>query len=175
MEQLERLAQRDVLIEQLRTQLAAAQQRIARVGAPVGAEPRNSDRPPSSEELAKPAPGSLRRRSGRKPGGQPEHPGSTLRQAGRPDVVLGHEPKACLACGDGLAGAAEVGSTRRQVFEIPPMRARVTEHQMVTRRCGCGICTTAAAGEVDQDVNGPVPTSRTGPAPPAFPQVTALL
>jgi transposase len=149
----EQLAQRDVLIVQMQEQLAAARARIAELERRLGQNPRNSDRPPSSEGLAKPAPKSLRRRSGRKPGGQPGHSGTTLRQVDKPDVVVRHEPTACTACGDDLAGGTEVGVSRRQVFEIPPMRATVTEHQLVTRRCGCGACTTAAApAQVDAPV-----------------------
>jgi transposase len=151
-ELLEQRAQRDALIGQLWEQLAqvqvalaAAQERIVELERRLGQNPRNSDRPPSSEGLAKPAPKSLRRRSGRRPGGQPGHRGTTLRQVDRPDVVVRHEPQACQACGNDLAGGAEVGLTRRQVFEIPPVKATVTEHQLVTRRCGCGACTTGAA------------------------------
>jgi transposase len=32
---------------------------------------------------------------------------------------------------------------RRQVTEIPPVRAEVTEHQVIGRRCGCGTVTWA--------------------------------
>jgi hypothetical protein len=38
-----------------------------------------------------------------------------------------------------------VALSRRQEFDLPPMRIRVTEHQLVTRRCECGESTTAAA------------------------------
>ena len=34
---------------------------------------------------------------------------------------------------------------RRQVTEIPPVRAEVTEHQMIGRRCGCGTVTWGKA------------------------------
>jgi transposase len=34
---------------------------------------------------------------------------------------------------------------RRQVFDIPPIRVRVIEHQLIKRRCGCGAVTTADA------------------------------
>ena len=104
----------------------------------LGQNPRNSDRPPSLEGLAKPTPKSLRGKSGRKPGGQPGHEGRTLRQVDRPDVVIRHEPEACSSCGDSLVDAIETGVIRRQVVEIPPMRAQVTEHQLVTRQCACG-------------------------------------
>ena len=33
------------------------------------------------------------------------------------------------------------------MFDLPPMAVRVTEHQLVARRCGCGATTGAAAPE----------------------------
>jgi transposase len=60
-------------------------------------------------------------------------------------VVVRHAPKTCSACGTDLAEAVQVGEARRQVFEIPPMTATVTEYQLVSRRCGHGVCTTATA------------------------------
>ncbi len=34
---------------------------------------------------------------------------------------------------------------RRQEFDLPPMTVRVIEHQLVSRRCGCGVTTCGAA------------------------------
>jgi transposase len=141
----ERLARLEGLVAEQAARIERLEAENAELRRRLGQNPRNSDRPPSSEGLAKPAPKSLRRRSGRKPGGQPGHEGQTLRQVDQPDVVVRHEPTACAGCGDDLAGAAQVGLARRQVFEIPPMTATVTEHQLVTRRCGCGVSTCAAA------------------------------
>ena len=56
-----------------------------------------------------------------------------------------HEPGACGACGGDLSGAVQTGLVRRQVFDLPPMRVRVIEHQLVQRRCGCGVSTCASA------------------------------
>jgi transposase len=40
-----------------------------------------------------------------------------------------------------------VGREHRQVFDIPPISVRVTEHQLIKRRCGCGTTTSAEAPE----------------------------
>jgi transposase len=133
------------LVVSLRSELAEARERIAELEARLRQNPRNSSRPPSSEGLAKPAPRSLRKKSGRKPGGQDGHKGTTLAQVARPDREVRHEPGCCGRCGAGLAGRPVTGLERRQVFDLPPVRAEVTEHQLIERECGCGHRTRAAA------------------------------
>jgi transposase len=140
------LAQRDAVIAELRAENAELRRQL-------GLNSGNSSKPPSTDGLAKPAPKSLRGRSGRKPGGQSGHPGSRLEQVSVPDEVLRHEPVACGGCGSGLDGAAQVGVRRRQVFDIPPIAVKVTEHQLVVRRCGCG---TVTAGQAPEGVGAPV-------------------
>ena len=131
--------------EQARAELAEARERIAELEARLRQNPRNSSRPPSSEGLAKPAPRSLRKKSGRKPGGQDGHKGTTLAQVVRPDREVRHEPGCCGRCGAGLAGRPVTGLERRQVFDLQPVRAEVTEHQLIERECDCGHRTRAAA------------------------------
>ena len=140
-------AQRDVVVARLQAENARLQAENVELRRQLGLNSRNSSKPPSSDGLAKPAPKSLRRRSGRKPGGQPGHPGSRLEQVSAPDEVVGHEPRACAGCGSGLDDAAQVGVRRRQVFDIPPISVRVIEHQLIERRCGCGCVTAGAAPE----------------------------
>jgi transposase len=134
-------------IEQLEAEVADLRRQL-------GQNSRNSSRPPSSDSpFVKPAPKSLRRRSGRKPGGQPGHPGSTLALVDNPNQRRRYEPGPCTGCGADLADAPEVGMERRQVFDLPPMTVQVTEHQLIARRCPCGATT---CGTAPQGVMAPV-------------------
>ncbi|HSS26268.1 MAG TPA: IS66 family transposase [Mycobacterium sp.] len=122
---------------------------VAELKRLLGQNSQNSSKPPSSDSpFTKPVPKSLRRKSGRKPGGQPGHPGSTLALVEDPNERKRHEPGPCAGCGASLAEAPEVGMERRQVFDLPPLTVRVTEHQLIARRCACGAttCGTAPGG-----------------------------
>ena len=125
--------------------IAELEAEIAELRRQLGQNSQNSSKPPSTDSpFTKPAPKSLRRKSGRKPGGQPGHPGSTLTLVADPNERLRHEPGQCAGCGADLAAAPEVGIERRQVFDLPPMTVRVTEHQLIARRCSCGTTTCGA-------------------------------
>jgi transposase len=142
------------LVTALGARLDALERENAELKRQLGQNSQNSSRPPSSDSpFAKPAPRSLRGRSGRKPGGQQGHPGSTLAQVADPNERLRHEPGPCCGCGADLSGAPEVGMERRQVFDLPPMTVRVSEHQLIARRCRCGVTT---CGVAPQGVTAPV-------------------
>jgi transposase len=140
-----RLGEQDVWMAEQDARLVQQDARIAELERQLAASSRNSSKPPSSDGLDKPAPKSLRGRSGRKPGGQPGREGRTLRQVAVPDAVVVHEPGACAGCGSPLTGEEQpAGVIRRQVFDIPKITVRVVEHRLVARRCGCGQVTAAA-------------------------------
>ena len=142
------VAEQARVIAELRTRVAALEAENAELKRRLGMNSTNSSKPPSSDSpFTKPTPKSLRRKSGRKPGGQPGHPGSTLTLVADPNERRRHEPGPCTGCGADLTDAAEVGVERRQVFDLPPLRVRVVEHQLISRRCGCGTTTGAAAPE----------------------------
>jgi len=148
----ELLAERDARIEgqaaenaALRELVTALQSQVADLAAQVKANSRNSSRPPSSDGPAKPAPKSLRGKSGRKPGRPKGQPGATMELTEHPDKKVRHRPAKCGRCGKSLGKAPVTAVERRQVIEIPPVKAVTTEHQMLTVKCGCGCETKAQA------------------------------
>jgi transposase len=148
------VAEQAQVIAELRARVAALEAENAELKRRLGMNSTNSSKPPSSDSpFTKPAPKSLRRKSGRKPGGQPGHPGSTLALVADPNERKRHEPGLCTGCGVDLVDAPEVGMERRQVFDLPPMTVRVTEHQLIARRCGCG---TTTCGTAPEGVSAPV-------------------
>lgn len=131
------LAQRDAVI-------AALAGRVAELEARLGRNSRNSSKPPSSDGLAKPAPKSLRKASGRKPGKQQGGLGFRLQPRAVPDEVRTHVPTGCRDCGADLAEAPVVGIETRQVFDLPVIELVAIEHRAQRRACECGVVTRAA-------------------------------
>jgi transposase len=119
--------------------------RLAELGEQVGRDSHNSSLPPSSDPPGVGRTRSLRRRTGKKAGGQPGHRGATRRPKPRPDEVITHAPAECRGCGSPLDTSAAGRVERRQFVEVPPVRLLVTEHRAETRRCpACGVETKAS-------------------------------
>ena len=97
---------------------------------------RNSSKPPSTDGYAKPKPKSLRGKSGKKTGGQPGHPGTTLKPVEIPDKTEVHHLSSCpCGCGSDLSGQPILSYESRQVFDLPPQKLVVTEHLVEVKRC----------------------------------------
>ncbi len=86
---------KDTEISILRAQAETLRTEVAELRGRLAQNSRNSSRPPSSDGLGRPAPKSLRKKTGRKPGRPKGQPGATMELTGHPDHVLRHEPSAC--------------------------------------------------------------------------------
>ena len=142
-EQLQQLS-RDELIDIIQTQadlLAAQAAQIAQLQLQVQAltdqlnkNSRNSSKPPSSDGFKK-QPKSQRKKGHKRNGGQPGHVGETLEMVAEPDVIEAHALDQCPACNADLQGVSSHDMQKRQVFDVPPVRMVVTEHQAEVKCC----------------------------------------
>ncbi len=77
----------ETIIEKQAIQIAELEERVKFLESRLNQNSRNSSKSPSTDFFVKekPNPKSLRKKSGKKPGGQEGHPGSTLDMVNDPD------------------------------------------------------------------------------------------
>ncbi len=148
------------LVQELFAQVVALQLKVDELTARLNKDSHNSNKPPSSDGLRKPpAPASLRKRTGRKPGGQNGHPGSTLKYRDDPDVEVEHLPEFCDGCSCDLCGVESVVQETRQVFDVPAPVLTCTQHNshwITCPKCGkvcCGQFPSHVTSEVQYGDN----------------------
>src|SRR5260221_12054289 len=140
----ERIAQLEAENARQCEQIAALVARVQELEARLAKDSHNSGKPPASDGLARKTK-SLRKRSGKKPGGQLGHRGETLRLVAIPDVVVEQRPAACAGCQRPLkADAPVVLRERRQVQDLPPLRLVMRECQAL--HVQCPACQSGTAG-----------------------------
>jgi len=139
----------ETAVQTLTTTNAALQARVAELEARLGQNSTNSSRPPSSDLPGQRPTPPKPKPSGRRPGGQPGHPGQyrALLPPERVTHTVRRVPDACAGCGAALshaAGPTDPADERRQVVELPPVAVVVIEYHLAGRRCaGCGHLTRA--------------------------------
>lgn len=140
-------------IEVLKAQNAALEARIEKLEQRLNKNSSNSSKPPSSDGLKKPKPKSRREKGKRQSGGQSGHEGNTLKMVAVPDVVLTHALNTCPHCQHNLSQAGVERMVKRQVFDLPPMRLQVHEHQAQVKMCPC--CGQRSRAAFPTGVNAP--------------------
>ena len=98
----------------------------------------NSSIPPSKDENRPSRTSSLRKKTGRKVGGQPGHEGKTLEMTEHPDEIIEHRACFCPECGNNLTNQPFELFGKRQVVDIPAIKQIITEHQVYRCTCTCG-------------------------------------
>lgn len=102
----------------------------------------NSSTPPSKERMKDEIvrrTKTLRKPSGKKPGGQKGHEGHKLSCTATPDEVADDIPNYCTNCGESLADAERVLDYVTQVVSIPELKPVVKEirhYVMICKNCG---------------------------------------
>lgn len=132
-------------VSRLRRENLRLQRRVQELEERLGQTSRNSSKPPSSD-CPSVAPRAPRVPSGRKPGGQPNHP-KHERDLVPPEQVtrmIPVKPEHCKKCHRKLQGEDRRPS-RHQVADLPPITPVVTEYQLHALTCdGCQTVTRAS-------------------------------
>ncbi|WP_309729494.1 MULTISPECIES: DUF6444 domain-containing protein [unclassified Chamaesiphon] len=127
------------LVESLVARINALEARIEVLENQKSKDSKNSSKPPSGDGFAKRTK-SLRTKSGRKSGGQKDHPGSTLEWCGEVDEVFVYPVVDCKSCGASLENVEVLNLRCSQVHELPPIKLVVHEHQAEEKCCPkCGV------------------------------------
>ena len=142
-----------VLVESLVARINALEKRIEVLENQKSKDSKNSSKPselfggsfprkrraPSGDGFAKRTK-SLRTKSGRKSGGQKDHPGSTLEWCEEVDEVFVYPVVGCKSCGASLENVEVLNLRCSQVHELPPIKLVVHEHQAEEKCCPkCGV------------------------------------
>ena len=123
--------QKDILILALLARLDALESKVNK-------DSHNSSKPPSSDGLAKKT-RSLREPSGKLPGGQTGHKGTTLKRVALPTQTIDHPlPWQCDSCHSMLPLADARVAECRQVLDVPAAAYDVIEHRSLEVVCRCG-------------------------------------
>ena len=101
----------------------------------------NSHIPPSQDQNRPRKNQSLREKTGKKPGGQFGHEGTTLEFNPTIDEVIEHIPYYCNNCGNDLFGVVQTLIEGRKVIDIPVINPICQEHRIYRKICSCGHCT----------------------------------
>ena len=139
----EMIAKQAKRIAELEATVAELQDTVKELRRQLSLDSHNSSKPPSSDGLKKVAhTRSLRKKSGKKPGGQEGHQGAHMAIPHEPDEVKQHLPEKCQICPHlteclAKGGVFDCAEKRYEVNVV--IKAKVTEHQtMKAEHCPCG-------------------------------------
>lgn len=122
------------VIADLERQIVILNDRLAKYENPKNSN--NSSVSPSQDPFRKTK--SMRVKSNKPQGGQKGHKGSKLKMVANPDIVVDYDILQCGRCGHELPKYVS-DYAARQVFDIPPIKIRVTEHRRLHKICNaCG-------------------------------------
>jgi transposase len=94
----------------------------------------NSSKPPSGDGFGKKTK-SLRIKGQKNTGGQADHQGTTLEWSSQVEEIVSHQVQQCNGCGANIESEPVAAVYARQVYDIPPTKLEVTEHQAQVKIC----------------------------------------
>lgn len=123
-------------IDFLNDQLQQMSRRVQLLEEQAAKNSNNSSKPPSSDGFKRQRKTkSLRKKSGKKPGGQPGHEGTNLTMIDNPDDIIIHHLEHCQYCEKSLKDVSILDYDKRQVFDLPVMKFFTVEHRAEVKQC----------------------------------------
>jgi len=150
-ELMERGAAKDKKISKLTDEAAALRDQRDKFKAMLNKDSSTSSKPPSTDGFKKAKASSLRKKSGKKPGGQKGHPGHTIEPFQKPTKIIEKKPKTACSCGGVVQCADEY--TAKQVADIKII-VDVVEERVYSGRCDS--CSKLHSGEFSEGFVNPV-------------------
>ena len=145
-------------LDEARKQIADLQAEILELRSQLQRNSSNSSSPPSVDPPGAPKP-VIKTPTGRKPGGQPGHPGHHRHRLPpeRINKIVPYVPAICTHCQAPLPSEAAPGDpepTWHQVAELPELAANITEYQGHARTCPC--CGNLNRSEIPPEIRAHV-------------------
>jgi transposase len=143
---LDKIEKHDAIIKEHQEQIRRLQELISK-------DSHNSNKPPSSDSPYKKTQ-SLRKKTGKKPGGQKGHEGYTRIMTDDPDIIHIISVETCEICQKSLKNSPLKGYERRQTTDVPEIRPETTEYRAEIK--DCGRCCHENRGVFPAEVSAPV-------------------
>lgn len=121
-------------IKEQNSQIESLTSRVKSLENQVSKNSNNSSKPPSTDGFKKKTK-SLRTKSGKKPGGQEGHEGSTLELSDNPDEIEIHGVDKCDICGESLQDVTPERYIIRQIVDISDIKVKIIEHRAEVKKC----------------------------------------
>jgi transposase len=128
----------------LKEEIEALKKENAELKSRLKKDSHNSSKPPSSDGLKKRTK-SLRKKSGKRSGGQKGHKGQTLKSNSNPDIIKNLELCNCPNCNNDLTNEPVISEEKRQEIDLPEIKTKTTEYRAETKKCKkCGLIVIAS-------------------------------
>jgi len=124
--------------QDLKNQIAELRQLVVELQNRLNKNSGNSSKPPSTDGYQKPSIVNLRVRSGKKPGAQPGHKGTTLKMVEAPDKLIEIDVQGHCECGRDLNAGHVIGYECSQIIDLAPKLTETKEYRALERQCACG-------------------------------------
>ena len=143
-EMKEKLFKQDEIILQLREE-------IKKLKESANKDSNNSSKPPSTDNGFKEKEGEKAKNTNKKRGGQKGNRSNNLKKSDNPDVIEILESFTCSKCNHDLLDVKVKSISSKQVFDIPPVKMKVTEFQQHKKVCPC--CSTVNKPDFPDGLN----------------------